>query len=125
LFVFFQGVFNDTKVTITGLNPVTTYRFQVFAENGITELAGESDYVDITVTTEASVPSSVINVRVTSVKSTEMSLAWDPPHANDATDVEGDTVEMYEVRVTEIVCVSGMLFLQVSLRGMLNVSFIM
>ena len=111
-------------MTITGLNPVTTYRFQVFAENGITELAGESDYVDITVTTEASVPSSVINVRVTSVKSTEMSLAWDPPHANDATDVEGDTVEMYEVRVTEIVFVSGMFFLQVSLRGMLNVSFI-
>lgn len=65
------GIFNDTKVTITGLNPVTTYRFQVFAENGITELAGESDYVDITVTTEASVPSSVINVRVTSVKSTK------------------------------------------------------
>jgi ephrin-B len=96
-------------VTITGLNPVTTYRFQVFAENGITELAGESDYVDITVTTEASVPSSVINVRVTSVKSTEMSLAWDPPHTNDATDVEGDTVEMYEVSV--IVHLSGMFFL--------------
>jgi ephrin-B len=94
---FFQAVFNDTKVTITGLNPVTTYRFQVFADNGITELAGESDYVDITVTTEASVPSSVINVRVTSVKSTEMSLAWDPPHTNDATDAEGDIVEMYEV----------------------------
>ena len=95
----FQGVFNDTKVTITGLNAVTTYRFQVFAENGITELAGESDYVDITVTTEASVPSSVINVRVTSVKSTEMSLAWDPPHTNDATDAEGDIVETYEVSV--------------------------
>lgn len=99
---FLQGVFNDTKVTITGLNPVTTYRFQVFAENGITELAGESDYVDITVTTEASVPSSVINVRVASVKSTEMSIAWDPPHTSDATDAEGDTVEMYEVSSTSI-----------------------
>lgn len=89
-------------MTITGLNPVTTYRFQVFAENGITELAGESDYVDITVTTEASVLSSVINVRVTSVKSTEMSIAWDPPHTNDATDAEGDTVEMYEVSSTSV-----------------------
>jgi hypothetical protein len=26
-----------------------------------------------------------------------MSLAWDPPHTNDATDAEGDIVEMYEV----------------------------
>ncbi|XP_069702936.1 ephrin type-B receptor 2 isoform X1 [Periplaneta americana] len=92
------GSFNETKVTITGLNPVTTYRFQVFAENGITDLAGESDYIDITVTTEASVPSSVTNVRVTSVKSTEMSLAWDSPLTNEAADTESDIVETYEVR---------------------------
>ncbi|PSN39583.1 Ephrin type-A receptor 5 [Blattella germanica] len=91
-------VFNDTKVTITGLNPVTTYRFQVFAENGITELAGESDYVDITVTTEASVPSSITKVKFTSVKSTEISLEWDSPLTNDGTDSENDIVEMYEVR---------------------------
>jgi ephrin-B len=106
LWVFFQGVFSDKKVTITGLNAITAYRFQVFAENGITELAGESDYVDIRVTTEASVPSSVTNVRVTSVKSTEMSLAWAPPHTHDAADAEGDVVEMYEVSVTSIVFVS-------------------
>ncbi|XP_026275487.2 ephrin type-A receptor 4-A isoform X4 [Frankliniella occidentalis] len=93
-----SDVFNDTKVTITGLNPVTQYRFKVFAENGVTELVGESDFVDITVTTEASVTSSVTNVRVTSVKSTELSLAWDAPLTNEATDNEGDTVEVYEVR---------------------------
>nr|CAD7258156.1 unnamed protein product [Timema shepardi] len=91
-------LFNDTKVTITGLNPVTTYRFKVFAENGITERAGESEYVDITVTTEASVPSSVTNVRVTDIKSTEVSLAWDSPLINEATDTESDMVEIYEAR---------------------------
>ncbi|XP_063219308.1 ephrin type-A receptor 4 isoform X2 [Bacillus rossius redtenbacheri] len=91
-------VFNDTKVTITGLNPVTTYRFQVFAQNGVSELIQDSDYVDITVTTEASVPSSVLNFRVTSVKSTEITLSWDSPATSDAADMENDVVEMYEVR---------------------------
>jgi len=97
-----QDVFNDSKVTITGLNPVTQYRFKVFAENGVTKLVGESDFVDITVTTEASVTSSVTNVRVTSVKSTELSLAWDPPLKNDATDNEGDVVEQYEVSNSQV-----------------------
>ncbi|KAF4525499.1 hypothetical protein B566_EDAN002358, partial [Ephemera danica] len=84
--------FNETRATISGLNPVTTYRFQVFAENGVTSQAGESDYADIVVTTEASVPSSVINVRVTSVKSTVIALAWDAPE-DDMPDIE-----MFEVR---------------------------
>ncbi|XP_046623821.1 eph receptor tyrosine kinase isoform X10 [Neodiprion pinetum] len=89
-------IFNDTKVTITGLNAVTTYRFQVFAENGVSPLAGTPDYVDITVTTEASVPSLVSNVRFTSVKSTELSISWDAP----ITEIGGDSdlVERYEVR---------------------------
>lgn len=65
----------------------------------MTELVGESDFVDITVTTEASVTSLVTNVRVTSVKSTELSLAWDAPLTNDATDNDGDVVEVYEVRM--------------------------
>ncbi|KAK8387010.1 hypothetical protein O3P69_017987 [Scylla paramamosain] len=95
--------FNATQVTISGLNPVTTYRFQVFAENGVSKQAPEAQYLDITVTTEASgrfmvigyeaeVPSTVSNVRVTSVKSTEISLAWDAP-----SDPYSD-IEMYEVR---------------------------
>ncbi|XP_071440458.1 ephrin type-A receptor 4-A isoform X1 [Hetaerina americana] len=87
--------FNETKVTIGGLNPVTTYRFQVFAENGVSGSAIEAEgglsggrggggkYVDVTVTTEASAISSpstgVVNVRITSVKSTEVTVAWDPP----------------------------------------------
>lgn len=57
-------MFNDTKVTISGLNPVTTYRFQVFADNGVSDQVplAEHSYIDIAVTTEASVPSSVSNV---------------------------------------------------------------
>ena len=75
---------------------MTTYRFQVFAENGVSPLAGRSEYVDITVTTEASVPSLVSNVRITNVKSTELSISWDAP----ITELGGDSdiVEKYEVR---------------------------
>ncbi|XP_076358447.1 ephrin type-A receptor 4-like isoform X2 [Tachypleus tridentatus] len=86
-----QQGFNDTKVTISGLNPVTTYRFQIFAENGVSGLR-DNHYLDITVTTEASVPSVVANVRILSTKSSEIVLAWDPPE--DPSTV----IEMYEVR---------------------------
>lgn len=55
------------------------------------------DYADITVTTEASVTSTVTNIRVTSVKSTEISLAWDAPSVNDGSDIENDLIETYEV----------------------------
>jgi len=48
-----QENFNDTKVAISGLNPVTTYRFLVFAENGVSGY-DSSQFIDITVTTEAS-----------------------------------------------------------------------
>ena len=91
----FQGPFNDTKVTISGLNPVTTYRFQVFADNGVSEqvAAAEHQYIDIAVTTEASVPSSVSNVRVINVRSTELTLRWDAPD-----DPYTGEIEMYEVR---------------------------
>ncbi|XP_076758190.1 eph receptor tyrosine kinase isoform X6 [Xylocopa sonorina] len=88
-------VFNDTKITITGLNAVTTYRFQVFAQNGVSALAGKSEYVDITVTTEASVPSLVSNVRITGVKSTELSISWDAPVTDSG---DSDLVERYEAR---------------------------
>ncbi|KAK0073590.1 hypothetical protein PV325_009509, partial [Microctonus aethiopoides] len=89
-------IFNDTKITITGLNAVTTYRFQIFAENGVSPIAGRSEFVDITVTTEASVPSLVSNVRITNVKSSELSISWDAP----ITELSGDSdlVERYEVR---------------------------
>lgn len=48
-----QEGFNETKVTITGLNPYTTYRFMVYAENGV---SGHevSQYQEIAITTESS-----------------------------------------------------------------------
>lgn len=43
---------------------MTTYKFQVFAENGVSDLVGEkSQYTEITVSTEATVVSTVINVK--------------------------------------------------------------
>lgn len=96
----FQEIFNDTKITITGLNAVTTYRFQVFAENGVS-LPGKSEYVDITVTTEASVPSLVSNVRITSVKSSELSISWNAPIGDVSSD--SDLVEIYEGVISALV----------------------
>src|SRR5687767_6725873 len=88
-----QEIFNETKVSIAGLNPVTTYRFQVFAENGVSDQTDNSEYIDITVTTEASVPSTgVSRVYVKNVKSTEVSLRWTAPK-----DPYSD-IETYEVR---------------------------
>ncbi|KAG8264512.1 hypothetical protein J6590_008451 [Homalodisca vitripennis] len=93
-------IFNDTKITISGLSPVTTYRFQVFSANGVSDMTNEAgDFVDITVTTEASVMSaSVNNVRVTSVKAAEITLTWDPPFTPEADMDSPDHVEIYEVR---------------------------
>ncbi|XP_060534436.1 ephrin type-B receptor 2 isoform X2 [Cylas formicarius] len=92
--------FNETRIHISGLNAVTTYRFQVFAENGVSHLAKRTapEYADIVVTTEASGISGITNIRVTSVKSTEITLAWDAPSLNDGSDMESDQVIEYEVR---------------------------
>ncbi|XP_068901585.1 ephrin type-B receptor 1-B isoform X6 [Tenebrio molitor] len=92
--------FNDTRVTISGLNAVTTYRFQIFAENGVSFMRSKQspEYADVTVTTEALVASSITNVRVTSVMSSEITLAWDAPPTTDGNDLENDLVETYEVR---------------------------
>ncbi|XP_050316258.1 ephrin type-B receptor 2 isoform X3 [Anthonomus grandis grandis] len=89
--------FNETRIHISGLNAVTTYRFQIFAENGVSHLTmNNPEYADVVVTTEASVASSITNIRVTSVKSTEITLAWDAPITDG--DLESDQVETYEVR---------------------------
>lgn len=71
---------------------MTTYRFQVFSENGVSHLTSKpAEYADVVVTTEVAVASSITNVRVTSIKSSEISLAWDDPD-------DGEAVETYEVR---------------------------
>lgn len=99
-----QEKFNDTKITISGLSPLTAYKFLVFSENGVTNVSNNvAEFIDITVTTEASTSTaSVNNVRVTSTKATEIALAWDPPYLPD---VEGDPsnfIETYEVGIIMI-----------------------
>lgn len=96
-----QEVFNDTKITISGLSPVTTYKFHVWAENGVSNLTSPENrqFVDIAVTTtEASMKSaSVNNVRVMLVKASEIALSWDPPMTGFLDSGDDDAVEVYEV----------------------------
>ncbi|XP_076320575.1 ephrin type-A receptor 4-like isoform X2 [Tachypleus tridentatus] len=77
--------FTETKATVSGLNPATRYVFQIYAENGVSSYGG-SQFVDITVTTTASVyhvstttSLAVQDVRATTVKSTSIVLVWNPP----------------------------------------------
>ncbi|KAL3197063.1 hypothetical protein MRX96_014911 [Rhipicephalus microplus] len=72
-----QG-FNETSVTITGLRPVTPYRFQIYAENGVSGF-DKGHFAEITVKTDASVQTVISNVRAKAIKSTEVLLAWDAP----------------------------------------------
>lgn len=85
-----QG-FNETSVTVTGLRPVTTYRFQVYAENGVSGF-DKGHYADITVKTDAFVQSVISNVRAKAIKSAEVLLAWDAPQD------PFPEIERYEVR---------------------------
>lgn len=48
-----QENINDTKVVISGLTPITMYRFRVYAENGVSGY-DHSQFLDISVTTESS-----------------------------------------------------------------------
>lgn len=91
--------FNDTRLTISTLSPVTTYKFQVFSENGVSKISNrDSEFVEVTITTETSVTSSISKVRVISVKSTELTLAWDAPLINEVSETDFDVPEAYEVR---------------------------
>lgn len=102
---------NETKVTIQGLNPSSTYRFIVYSENGVSgsEL---SQFIDITVITEPSGYISLViteddnghkfntnpipgitNIRIVNVKSSEIKLSWNP-----LGDGLMDDLERYEVK---------------------------
>lgn len=88
---------NATRVTVMGLDPVTEYKFQVYAENGVTELTGEpARKVEITAVTEASVVSVVSKLRILNAESDKLSIAWNPPPI-DLTDPD-DAIESYEVK---------------------------
>ncbi|CAG9831321.1 unnamed protein product [Diabrotica balteata] len=88
------------KCDVCSLGLVQYNPSMIFAENGVSHMSmrDSPQYADIVVTTEASVASSITNIRVTSVKSTEITLAWDAPSINDGSDNENDLVETYEIR---------------------------
>jgi len=115
-------VFNETKLTLTNLESVTTYSVQIHSLNGpsyslmnsfsrnlsntgtgSTEnpLKGRSnpywtdmktEFAEITFTTESAILSTVFNVKVVSITSKEVELTWDKPVHSDS------PIEYYEVR---------------------------
>lgn len=127
--VFIPGTetFNDTKLTINNLEPVTTYTIQLHALNSIsypiyTDIDGNvdanvsehqnhnvfsnsgsntgtsslneipSEFAEITFTTESAILSMVFNIRIVSITSHEVELAWDNPMHSEV------PIESYEVR---------------------------
>uniref|UniRef100_A0A1B0CFJ7 Uncharacterized protein n=1 Tax=Lutzomyia longipalpis TaxID=7200 RepID=A0A1B0CFJ7_LUTLO len=118
--------FNDTKLTLNNLEPVTTYTIQIHSLNGqaiplavnddddnttSTEfmkrvaisalLADESqqvtDFAEITFTTESATLSTIFNVRVTSISSKDVELMWDKPTSSETNGAQ-IPIEFYEVR---------------------------
>lgn len=113
-------VFNSTKLTLTNLEPVTTYTVQIHSMNGpsyslmnnfnfnvsTSGVDGTespikrnsygidmmTEYSEITFTTESAILSTVFNVKIVSITSKEVELMWDKPILNDS------PVEYYEVR---------------------------
>lgn len=113
-------VFNETKLTLTNLEPVTTYTVQVHSLNGpayslmnslnlngsSTGMEGtespmkrsgygvdiKTEYAEITFTTESAILSTVFNVKIVTTTSKEVELIWDKPVHSDS------PIEYYEVR---------------------------
>ena len=46
--------FTQTSVVISNLNAFTSYKFQVFSKNGVSEVAGKSNFIQINLTTNES-----------------------------------------------------------------------
>ncbi|XP_070493970.1 ephrin type-B receptor 1-B isoform X2 [Chironomus tepperi] len=115
-----NDVFNETKLTMTNLEPGTQYVVQIHSLNGPSySLMGgynhsfssgndgtespmkrgnsygmdiKSEYAEITFTTESTILSTVFNVKVTTITSKEVELSWDNPLHSDS------PIEFYEVR---------------------------
>lgn len=112
-------IINDTKLTLTNLEPVTTYIIQIHSLNGPTysvlknvkfNISSEvvevtesplttnygvdikTEYAEITFTTESTVLSSALNVKIASITSNSIDLTWEKPVYNES------PIEFYEVR---------------------------
>lgn len=117
-----SDVFNETKLTMTNLEPGTQYVVQIHSLNGPSyTLMGsgynhsfsslsvdgtesplkrgnsygmdiKTEFAEITFTTESTILSTVFNVKVTTITSKEVELSWDNPLHSDA------PIEYYEIR---------------------------
>lgn len=111
-------VFNDTKLTLTNLEPVTTYTIQIHSLNGPSyslmatlnlSNAGtdgtesplkrngygmdmKTEFAEMTFTTESAILSTVFNVKIVTITSKEVELQWEKPVHSDS------PIEFYEVR---------------------------
>lgn len=113
-------IFNETKLTLTNLEPVTSYTVQIHSLNGqsyslvnnhnanFTWSGAEgtesplkrsgygvdmkTEYAEVTFTTESAILSTVFNVKIATITSKEVELIWDKPMHSDS------PIEFYEVR---------------------------
>lgn len=105
---FFPIFLHFRSVTITGLHPGSTYRFQVFATNGVSSLAGPpaSSSIDVVTpvrselsfalfqllcaapvcTPDPTESSKVTKLRVQAVTSSSANFSWSPAPSNPASD---------------------------------------
>ena len=84
---------SQASVTITNLQPGSTYKFRVLAVNGVSGLSVANDnYDEITAFSDRQSSGALVtNLKVVSVKPHQVRLSWDPPR--DQLDVD-----VYEVR---------------------------
>jgi Eph receptor B1 len=111
-------VFNETKLTLTNLEPVTTYTIQIHSLNGpsyslvnsfnVNLSAAEgtesplkrngygsdmkTEFAEMSFTTESAIQSTIFNVKIVTITSKEVELMWDKPSHSDS------PLEFYEVR---------------------------
>ncbi|KAL8605612.1 hypothetical protein ACOMHN_067157 [Nucella lapillus] len=69
--------FNTTSVTITNLNPSSSYRLIVYAENGVSNMSGSVASAFKIARTEAS--AKVIGLRRVSSNANRITIAWELP----------------------------------------------
>lgn len=136
VFIPATETFNDTKLTINNLEPVTTYTIRIHALNSVSypihiDIDGnidanisdyqnqnqnsnnnnmhgngggngnggqsnvndqQTEFAEITFTTESAILSTVFNTRIVSMTSREVELTWDKPMHSEV------PIESYEVR---------------------------
>ena len=86
---------SQASVTITNLQPGSTYKFRVLAINGVSGLSVANDnYDEITANSDRQNSGALItNLKVVEVKAHQVKLSWGPPR-----DQMLDQVDVYEVR---------------------------